>query len=209
MSDTHYITDAERALSLGEPRATPLVMAQARLAASRARLRRQFIRPPAPPRHERAPTGSSAQAWLQGLLSGPWRFLRERLQGNVLASAALDGIGRWWSDHPLRDTAELAGSEIAGEWRRKALPLLRRHPIASVAIASLAGAALVTAKPWRSTHVRARLRPLPRRVGSWLMAQFPLRTVLTGLVVLMAGRAGTEDAAPAQSRSAPPGHGRI
>ena len=59
MSDTHDMSDGEGAL-LGNLRATPLVLAQARLAASRARLRRQFIRPPAPPRHERAPTGSSA-----------------------------------------------------------------------------------------------------------------------------------------------------
>lgn len=178
---------------------TPLARAQARLEASRARLRRQFI-PPAPPPGPQGGTGRGfASRWLQSLASGPLQSMRKWLGGNPVTEAAFSGIGHWWATHPLRNTAELAGSEIASEWRRSGVPMLRRHPLASVAIAGLAGAAFVTVRPWRSANVKS-LRPFARRMGRWLMAQVPVKTVLSSLVVMLAAR-GTVDVPPDHSTS--------
>lgn len=176
---------------------TPLGRAQARLAASRARLRRQFI--PPPPSPPGRPGQGFAARWLHTLASGPLQTLRKWIGRNPITEAALSGVNHWWDNHPLRNTAELAGSEIAGQWRRSGVPLLRRHPLASVAIAGLAGAAFVTARPWRSANLQS-LSHLSRRMGRWLMAQVPLKTVLSSLVVMLAAR-GTVDVPPDHATS--------
>lgn len=179
------------------PAPTPRSAALARLAASRQRLRNHLI-PPPPVRYRPLDGRPGARSvWLKGLVTGPWRYLRDKLRGNPLGEAVVDGISQWWIRHPLRDAAETVASEAQAEWQRKGAPLVRRHPIASVLLAGLAGSALVAARPWRSPRVSAQIRPMPRRFVSWLFAQVPLQTVLSSLAVMLAGRGNDDESAGA------------
>ena len=64
------------------------------------------------------------------------------------------GVSSWWHDHPARSVAmvlESATSEYA-----------RRKPIQVVAVAAVAGAAVVLLRPWRMVSVTALMLTLLR-----------------------------------------------
>ena len=54
-------------------------------------------------------------------------------------------IGEWWAEHPLHASASLA---LAAS-RTAIVPLVRRHPAAVLGGATVVGAVLVWARPWR------------------------------------------------------------
>jgi hypothetical protein len=175
-----------------DPDLTPRQRAQARLDASRARLRRQLL--PPPPAARPRPRGPSAFAGMVSSMgSRPLAWLRDLAGRHPVGRAIADGLGQWWEHHPLRGTAELAGSELAAEWRRSGIPLLQRHPLASVAMAAAAGYALVSSRRRWTPQLSQRLRPVPRRLGRWVFAQVPLQSVLTGLAVALASRSMPAD----------------
>ena len=70
--------------------------------------------------------------------------------GSGAKPAVFDGVRRalrlWWRRHPARPVLDIASD--AGTLALK--PLVRMHPLASVAIAMAAGAVMVIWRPWRS-----------------------------------------------------------
>ena len=67
------------------------------------------------------------------------------LRANPLAAIAVDAFTDWWARHPLQSSARLA--EAAA--RETIAPLVKRHPVAVLGSAALAGALLVWSRPWR------------------------------------------------------------
>lgn len=61
-------------------------------------------------------------------------------------NGVLRAVRLWWRRHPIRPVLDIASE--AGSQALK--PLVRMHPLASVAIAMAAGAAMVVFRPWRS-----------------------------------------------------------
>lgn len=75
------------------------------------------------------------------------------------------------------------------------VPAIRRHPALSMLLAGLAGAGLASLGPWRWAPLSGRARPLGRRVGRLLAAQVSrvaTQTAMTGLMMLLAGKAAAE-----------------
>ena len=152
--------------------------ALARLEASRVVLRRTLV-----PEPELPDSAGAAPRRLHALL----RFVRRRWAHSILAGAVVEGLQHWWMRHPWRPPAEAA----FGELERTAGPVLRRHPLAAVAVAAALGAAVVVARPWRWPLVANHLAPLPRRAGHWLMTQLAQPAVqawLTGLALSLFDR---------------------
>lgn len=170
--------------------------ALARLDLSRSRLRQEMIPPPP----ARLPPGSPLPTRLRAL----WRHWRRKAGGWPVAGVAAAALGEWWHHHPWRPAGELLVDEV----QASALPWLRRHPVATVAVAATLGAALVVSRPWRWPGVAERVRPMPRRLGRWLIRQVgqaPVQATLLSMLMLLvkpAAQAAAGDA-PAPG-SAPP-----
>jgi len=157
-----------------------LELALQALQASRAALRGQML--PAP-----QASGSAAQSGLPGLAgtSLPWlqwlRQLKRQVRRWPVATLATQAVQRWWRQQPWRDTGEL----LAGGLVAQAQPLVRKYPVASVAVAAGLGAALVAARPWRWPVVSQQLRPLPHRVTTWGLEQLTSAPVQAALAAWM------------------------
>lgn len=173
-------------------------LALQRLAASRHQLRQQLLDLPNPA-DATAPAGSGFHV-LPRRLRALWRSLRRQWRGSPMATIAMGATQNWWQTHPWRRNGEL----LAGELNHTVTPMLRRHPRAAIALAVGAGLALVVAKPWRWPLVAAQVRPLPRRVGRWMLSQLtqaPGQALLSALFLLIAGKvSATSDK---QSSTAP------
>ena len=176
---------------------TPIDTAQARLAVSRARLRLALM-PPDP---------DSAQANAGGVgrkphrLGAMWRSWRRSMHGWPLVDLALDTAHTWWQRQPLRPVGEL----LAVELRATALPLVRKHPLITVAAAGALGVLLVAGRPWRWPLVTRQMHRAPHRVGSWLTRQLGNASVqasLIGMLMVWARRppADTADGTAADTR---------
>jgi hypothetical protein len=181
-------------MSPGQSSSDAVAEALARLEISRARLRQEMIPPPP----ARLPPGSPLPTRLRAL----WRYLRRKAGGWPVAGFAAAALGEWWHHHPWRPAGELLVDEI----QVSALPWLRRHPVVTVAAAATLGAALVVSRPWRWPGVAERVRPMPRRLGRWLIRQFsqaPVQATLLSILMLF-----VKPAARAASGAAPaPGAG--
>lgn len=156
-----------------------MVEALARLELSRAQLRERMIPPPLPP-----PPPGAPSALLPARLRAWWRRLRRRGGGWPIAGVATAALGEWWQHHPWRPAGEL----LAGEWRATAAPLVRRHPVLIVLAAAGLGAFLVAQRPWRWPGVAERVRPMPARLGRFLLGQLsqaPVQTALLSLLMLL------------------------
>ncbi|HSI57053.1 MAG TPA: hypothetical protein VLA16_05835 [Ideonella sp.] len=206
---------AHRQLDQQHPDAA-LAVALARLEASRAGLRGIML----PPRRSRAPRSEPPTGeghgdfwqWVPDSLRGAIDQLSRLLRKHPVASLVVDAVGDWWQHHPVRAAASVAGSEVA----QAAGPLIRRYPVAAVAIAALAGATLVASRPWRWRVFGGSTRPLHRRLARWMAAQVPLQAALGTLIALLADQArqaasraarpdpATAPAASAAETSAPP-----
>lgn len=166
----------------------------ARLADSRAALRRELVPPTEP-----APNGTDG-AGLADPLRRWWRRLRRATRGSPLAALAGEAVQGWWQHHPWQPTATLLA--------RHTRPLLRQHPVAAVAVAALAGAALVAGRPWRWRAVDAQLRPLPGQALHWLLGQLgsaPVQAMLASLATMAWRRDPVAEAASTATPPGPPG----
>ncbi len=159
--------------------------ALARLQASRQRLQTLWV-PPPPADSGKASRGPHrVAAWV--------RHWRRQLGDNPVAGLVMQAVDSWWQRNPWRQ----AGEAMAGELRQSILPIVRRHPVATVGLAAVAGAALIAARPWRWPLVARQLRPLPGHAGRWLLArlgQAPWQSIIAGLV-LARGMTGSADGA--------------
>jgi hypothetical protein len=63
--------------------------------------------------------------------------------------------------------------------------MIRRHPVAVVALAAGLGAAIVAGRPWRWPVVAARMRPMPGHVGRWALRQLTSPSVQAALLSLL------------------------
>jgi hypothetical protein len=192
---------AQRLLDQQDPDAA-LAAALARLEASRAGLRDIML----PPRRSRAPRSerpagnSDFWQWVPDSLRGGIDQLSRLLRKHPVASLVVDAVGDWWQHHPVRAAASMAGSEVA----QVAGPLIRRYPVAAVAIAALAGATLVASRPWRWRVFGGSTRPLHRRLTRWMAAQVPLQAALGTLIALLADQARQAASRAARPDSAAP-----
>lgn len=137
--------------------------ALARLNASRRRLRRELL----PPEPDHLPREDGGGPPLPRRMRAMFRHWKYKFRHSALGGMALTAFQTWWHDHPLRVPGEALSSELRGA----VVPLVRRHPVATVLLASAAGAALVAWKPWRWPVVARHVQPLPRSFGRWAMAQ--------------------------------------
>lgn len=173
-------------------------LAMARLAGTRARLALQLIPPAAPPL-----CGANAQPGpLRDRLRAVWRYWRARAHGSPVASVALDAAQRWWAVQPWSGAAELLGREL----REAGAPVVRRHPLAAVAVAAALAGGLVWWRPWRSARVARQGQALGRTARGWLLGQLrqlPWQTLMAGAMALWAGQRASAAAEPAGA-AAPP-----
>lgn len=156
-----------------------------RLELSRARLRHEMIPPPP----ARLAPGSPLPTRLRAL----WRHWRRKSRAWPVMGLATAALGEWWHHHPWRPVGEM----LAGEAQASTLPWLRRHPVAAVATAAALGAALVVSRPWRWPGVSERVRPMPRRLGRWLLrqvSQAPVQTALLSMLMLFLNKPSAADA---------------
>lgn len=101
-----------------------------RIEASRASIRAELARLRDPVDDHGDKPGDAAAWWL--------RF--------PLVRTTMRALRLWWRRHPARPAVD-----IASEAGAQALaPLVRSHPVGAVALAMLAGAAMVAWRPWRS-----------------------------------------------------------
>lgn len=173
----------------------PRARALARLSASRLQLQATWL----PPARERGGEGRGGRR-----LGALWRRWRRQL-GDVgqhpLLGMALQAVDGWWQANPWRG----AGEAVAGELQHSLTPLVRRHPAVAIGLAAGAGALVAGLRPWRWPLVAEQLRPLPRRVGRWLLRQLgqaPIQSLITSLVLAGGATAAAANAA-ADSEPAP------
>jgi hypothetical protein len=155
------------------------------LEASRSDLRRALI-PPADTDPLNDP-GTSPR--LTDPLRRWWRRLRRSTRQSPVATLLSEAAQGWWQRHPWRPTGLLL--------LRQVQPLVRRHPVASTAAAAALGAALMGLRPWRWQAVDTQLRPLPGRVGHWLLAQLssgPMQLALASLILMPRGDDASDSA---------------
>lgn len=105
-------------------------LALQRLEASRASIHAELMKLQAPDDASPAASGRSS-AWLSAI---------------PLFDTATRALRLWWRRHPARPVVDIASDAGAQALE----PLVRRHPLASLALAMAAGAAMVVWRPWRS-----------------------------------------------------------
>jgi len=105
-----------------------------------------------------------------GLLQGSWRTVR------ALAR-------RWWTRQPWHSSVDLVVDTLAHEAR----PLMRRHPLTTLAVGAALGALLVAVasavRPWASHQIRGNGSTWASRVGNLLWSQFnsaPVQMAVAG-----------------------------
>ena len=128
-----------------------------RVEASRARLRLAMF-PPAPPPRAAA--------------SGPGASWSEKLKSMPAVALLLDTLQGWWSHHPLRPVAQVAGDASDAAVR----PMAQAHPIALVLSAAAAGAAIGWLKPWRWLFGSALFAGLVPRIASKMLLKMPIES---------------------------------
>ena len=171
----------------------PISHALARLQASRDRLRLALI-PPDPDAAAGAPQPGRRPRRLGAL----WRSWRRSMHSWPIIDLALNTAQTWWQRQPMRPVAEL----LADELRATALPLVRKHPLLTVAAAGALGVLLVAGRPWRWPLVARQVQSAPQRFGGWLTRQLSQASVQASLVALLMLWARQPPASPAQAQPA-------
>ena len=107
-----------------------------------------------------------------GLVQGTWRSAR------ALAR-------RWWTRQPWHSSVELVGQTLLHEAR----PLIRRNPLATLAVGAALGAGLVAmasaVRPRAWLHIQKQSSPWRDRMGSFLWSQLtaaPVQMALAGAI---------------------------
>ena len=160
----------------------------AALEASRQRMRGVMI-----PHREPDPEIHGHGVMTQGRVV--WRYLRRTTQRHPALRLAVEAVQGWWMAHPVRQLTQTVAVPI----NDAAVPVVRRHPWTSVAVAASAGAALAVARPWRWNIVAQQARQLRRQVVSWGLAlaggpmgQAVIASLLAGVVTAKAAAADEE-----------------
>lgn len=186
------------------PPELPPAVAQAvqRLQASRLRLQAQWL----PEAASHPATGAGPATRLLDSLSGWWQRITRQGASLPLVMVGGELLGDWWRGHPWRATAETLTQAVAPHAAR----MVRRHPLATVAVAAGAGVLIVALRPWRTPWLRQQLQGVPAQVGRslWrLAAEVPLHQVVAS--VLGATAAATAQAShashtPTAAQAEPP-----
>ena len=152
-----------------EPITAPALTPLQRLERSRERLRHVLAPPPRP--------AADASA------SGSGKSWEQRLRDIPGLAVAIDVVKVWWQQHPLH-----AASIVAAEVGRATLrPAANRHPLALVALAMVAGAALAWARPWRWALRSALFAGLLPQVTSRVVSSLPIEAWLKVLGTFING----------------------
>lgn len=154
------------------PDSDPVAAAVARLSASRAVLL-GVLSPDAGPSQD----GPDPRA------RSPWRRWQRQLRRWPVVGLVLQALRLRWQQHPLH--APLAA--LVAESRQQVLPLIRRHPVATVAVAAAAGAGLMLLRPWRQAWLTDPLRHLPRQAARWMLHELgeaPMQAALASLFMM-------------------------
>lgn len=154
-----------------------MMQALARLERSRTNLRQALA--PTLPAQGTPPAWSlnlleHARVWLRGT---PWGAVVE-----PLVSAGGDTLSAWWARQSWRDSALQARDNVSAELS----PWVRRHPIAAIAAAALAGAAVAASGVWRWRTVRRsglQLAAHLRRTVIGRLSRPAVQSVLLGAVL--------------------------
>ncbi len=162
-----------------------------RMSQSRSTLRARLL--PAPREAQQASRGARSASRRLGAL---WRHWRRRLSDSPVLMLAANAADLWWQQHPLRPLAQTIGGELQAE----VSPWVRRHPVAAVGAAAVAGAAIVVSRPWWSRSVSVHLRRLRSQAGRWAMFQLgqaPVQAALVGIITTLLARQTDVQPAPA------------
>jgi len=162
-----------------------------RVEASRARLR-DAMAPKRPPARATSRAGA-------GRVHGPslWRRLR------LLPAMGLvvDSVSAWWSRHPMRPVAQVAGVASNAAVR----PLAQRSPWTLVLVAAAVGASLGWLRPWRWLFGSALFAGLVPQLATQVVRRLPLESwmdVLNSSVFSKTARA-SPSARPAADEHTP------
>lgn len=172
-------------------------LALARLHATRQALRLELLPPP-----EAQDSTDPASAPASQSLHRMWRRLRRWARNSAPVSVLVQALEQTWRLHPLRPV----GEAIVEGYRSQVAPTLRKHPWALVALAAGLGAALVLGRRWHGPLLANTLRPLPQRLGRWLLSQLasaPVQTALAGWLMIRAASAKPAADSPASEDEAP------
>jgi len=154
--------------------------ALARLEASRLRLRVAMSPPPPPAPGERPAAGGS---WLDRLTAFP------------AVSAILESVGAWWSQHPLRPVAQVAGEASSAIAR----PIAARNPMTLVLVAAAIGAGLAWSRPWRWIFRSALFAGLIPQLASRVVAHLPIESWMSMVGTALARQPAAPHPKPAST----------
>ena len=128
---------------------------------------------------------------------GPASDAVARFKAMPLVAAVLESVESWWSHHPLRSLASVAG-EASGA---VAKPIADRHPFALVLTAAAVGAALAWSRPWRLIFRSALFAGVLPQLASRMVAALPLGSWMTllGSALAPRQRGGAPSSAPSST----------
>jgi hypothetical protein len=151
-----------------EEEAKPMSAAQ-RLAESREQMRQWMTqadgRSAARRRAAAAMAEGESPAWM------------DKLRGAPVIGVVIQAVSAWWADHPLRPATDVAESVI----RDAVGPVARRHPVSTVLVAALVGAAVVRFRPWRWIVTPALFAGLTSQLVTRFVAEMPFDSLLNAL----------------------------
>lgn len=126
-------------------------------------------------------------------MQAPARLLRHALR-------------RWWRHQPWAAALRVGGTEL----RDAIVPVLRQHPLTSLAAAAALGAALVLTRQALWRLIAGQARPLTGSVGTWMWQQVSSPAVQAALLAWLSqhtqhnSRPPDAEAPPTQTADANP-----
>lgn len=136
--------------------------------------------------------------------------LLSMLASRVERDGVVGGVGRtlralarrWWKRQPWHGPVELVGRTVAHE----AAPVIRRHPLAALALGAALGAAAVTATPriWRP--MREQAAPWRSNAGRMLwmqLNQVPVQMAIAGALAAFIADASQQTRSASRQRTGP------
>jgi hypothetical protein len=157
-------------------------LALQRLEASRASIHAELVKMQSPDEASSPQSGGPSTGW-------PFSM--------PLFDTATRALRLWWRRHPARPVVDIASD--AGAQALK--PLVRAHPVAAMALAMAAGAAMVVWRPWRSRVTAAVWAGLGAQLTSGLVSS----VLNPGTLSALLGRwAQTTSSSSSSNTQAPP-----
>lgn len=114
---------------------------------------------------------------------------RSETSPSTLASTLFEALRAWWSVQPLSGTLRLA-NDVA---REAVAPYARRHPLALVGGAVVAGALIGVLRPWRLLRSSSPSAPLVPRMVSQFVSQMPLQSLLAVMSAFLVAQAAADE----------------